>query len=150
MVDPKVRKKEFAKLDPKVVKRACKGPNYHTQGIPAVLKKVSFTGKYGYDTSIGRFRAFAMAKSAKYFGMGDEKVAKDLIEAFKIWAAADALKLSNFQTNSVYSLKLVLVLLLSSWSIIQDHPASNCQNHRYLRDAINMQWGILTNDQRRF
>ncbi|UCD88558.1 MAG: hypothetical protein JSW04_08775, partial [Desulfobacterales bacterium] len=135
---------------------------------------------------------------------GDEKVAKDLIEAFRIWAAADALKLPNSQPNSVYSLKLVLAPLLSSWSIIQNHPAlsstdkrlienwlnklvlkadvgtgesdytrslasnsgincvsvtslsqhdppaSNCQNHRYLRDVINMQWGILTNDQRRF
>ena len=29
-------------------------------------------------------------------------------------------------------------------------PVSNCQNHRYLRDTINMQWGILTGDDKMF
>ncbi len=29
-------------------------------------------------------------------------------------------------------------------------PGNNCQNHRYLRDIVNMQWGIITDDHNRF
>ena len=31
-----------------------------------------------------------------------------------------------------------------------NRESSNCNNHRYLRDVANMQWGILTNDHARF